>query len=555
MDDLFGSATPEDDLFGDNSDSAASASRPIDTFRSLIEQGDGKGAIRHLRTLNKHDLSETLLKSGFALSGGYPKWVDYASSPLLMAAAERQLPRNPDGPEAPSTITTPDDATPNDGMPPGSEAFTDWFGESVATDEQGKPLLLFRGEHGEPDAPDTLQHRTSSISFSTLEAANHYAENPNVRTDDASHQRMIPAYLSIQKPVMNNPGDPFLEFEDIIAALGPDKAAQIARDMAMWIEGTDNWGEHYEDDYDTVANFVSQAPERLAELYVQAWPVFDKPRYVSWFAEAGYDGVVHGGCAATFGEPEYKAFTPDCVRSALAHQTFAPTLNHAGASPATQCRDKPFADHRLFAPLPSQEALSLSHVDASTGLVANATSSGDLLQQVAYESRYLLEETGLACDWMDGGSRMFADALQEWSGGKITLGVTSRDGESASHAVGVLALGDTPNAPRVYLDADGVSSSGDLLAKLDWLETTPHQRVMATGRDAGAAARGLHSDDSVTRRMLTGLRMALPSFDAWETKFHRDMERKGLDYPIEKSPEPRQQEHASPVRGGAMPEM
>lgn len=531
-----------DDLFGDTGASEADAPAPIDTFRSLIEKGDGKGAVRHLRTLNKNDLSETLLKSGFALSGGYAKWVERASHPLLKAASERQLPRAPDGTETPSTNNTPSAS-----MPPGSEAFTDWFGKSVATDEQGKPLLLFRGEHGAPDAPDTLQHRTSSICFSTLTAANLYAEDPNDLDDVGSHKRVIPAYLLIENPVMNNAHDPFLEFEDIIAAIGPAKAGQLARDMATWIEETDNWRSNYDAEYHTVANLLDHAPERLTELYVQAWPVFDKPRYVSWFAEAGYDGAVHGGCAATIDEPEYKAFAPSQVRSALAHQTFAPSRNHAGASPAVEGALDAFANPDAFTPISPASSASLSRVDDRTGDVTNATPVGDLLRQVAYESKEVLAEEGLSCDWMDGGSLMFARALQAWSGGKVELGVASRDGETATHAVGILPLGDSPDSPRVVLDADGVSSSGDLLAKLNHLEEIPYQPVMATGDNAEIVAQALPEHEGVIIQATTALLMSFPSFDGWEAKLHRDVAKLGVELsvsePLEQAPATHPQEN------------
>lgn len=482
-----------DDLFGNTGDSEKDTASPIDTLRSLNERGDGTGATK------------------------------------------RQLPRTQAGHEPPSVNSIPGAA-----MSPGSEAFTDWFGESVATDEQGKPLLLFRGEHGEPDAPDTLQHRTSSICFSTLTAANLYAEDPNDLDDAGSHKRVIPAYLLIENPVMNNRHDPFLEFEDIIAAIGTAKAEQIARDMATWIEETDHWGSNYDAEYHTVANLLDHAPERLVDLFVQAWPVFDKPRYVSWFAEAGYDGAVHGGCAATLDEPEYKAFAPSQVRSALAHQTFAPSRSHAGASPAIEGALDAFANHEAFARMPPASSASLSRVDGRTGEVANATAIGDLLRQVAYESKEVLMEEGLSCDWMDGGSLMFARALQKWSGGQVELGVASRDGKIATHAVGILTLGDSPDSSRVFLDADGVSTSGDLLAKLNHLEETSYQPLIATGDNAEIVAQALPENEGVTRRTVTGLRMSFPSFDGWKTKLHRDLEKLGVEHsvnkPIEQAP-------------------
>jgi hypothetical protein len=59
----------------------------------FIERGDAKGAIHHLRQLDKENLSITLLKSGFGLVGNYRNWIDHAGDKILKAAEIGRLPR------------------------------------------------------------------------------------------------------------------------------------------------------------------------------------------------------------------------------------------------------------------------------------------------------------------------------------------------------------------------------------------------------------------------------------------------------------------------------
>lgn len=210
------------------------------------------------------------------------------------------------------------------------QAFSRWFGRSVVTDDQGSPLIVYRGEHGRVSARSqsrfgpSFQSRAAALSFSSAEMASVYALNPNDRADSADHSRVTPAYLSLQKPVMNRPDDPFLEMGDVIAAIGRPLAMRLAREMAEHVEATDHWREAYEASYAGVADLLESSPGKLDDLYLQAYPVFDEPRYVAWFRAAGFDGAVHGGSAASAGGAEYKVFSPEQVKSVFNRGTFAP---------------------------------------------------------------------------------------------------------------------------------------------------------------------------------------------------------------------------------------
>lgn len=191
-------------------------------------------------------------------------------------------------------------------------------------------------------------------------------------------------------------------------------------------------------------------------------------------------------------------------------------------TPAEQTEDVPREDQLLVdregnffeAPVGDQ-ALPLSHIDTLNGCVVNATRSGRLIQQVATEMLDLLSDAGLPYGWMDGGCRIFAEALRDWSDGKILLGVTSADGKTASHVVGVLALSDDPESPCVLIDADGLASPNVMLEKLDWLESSPGEKVIGIGDLADQLAQSLPIDEAVVDQAVQSLEVGLGTFSQW----------------------------------------
>lgn len=184
-------------------------------------------------------------------------------------------------------------------------------GMGLVVDAQGNPLRVFRGEHGAETGP--LQCRLGSISFGSLEAARCYASTPNNSRDSPIAPRIIEAHLTIRRPVINQPNDPFMEMSDIIQAVGVEKATRIALGLAEYIEDTDHWGRTYADDFTGVRDLLSQRPDALSDLYLLAYRVLDQSEYVSWFSDAGFDGAIHAGSAVTACEAEYKVFSPDQV--------------------------------------------------------------------------------------------------------------------------------------------------------------------------------------------------------------------------------------------------
>ena len=202
--------------------------------------------------------------------------------------------------------------------PLNNKSFRQWFGGSCVTDENGLPLVVYRGEYGMADNHDVGQHtRRGSISFGTGKAACYYAKFPNDTRDIAHAPRVIPAYLRIEKPVIKNDEDPFIDMSDIINTLGWEKAKTIARDLGEFFLNTNNWYDHFEGIFDTPEELIEKSPEELKKLYLDAFPVFDCPDYIEWFREAGYDGVVHSGNGDTAKEIEYKVFSRDSIMLAI----------------------------------------------------------------------------------------------------------------------------------------------------------------------------------------------------------------------------------------------
>ena len=201
---------------------------------------------------------------------------------------------------------------------PDTAAFRKWFGDSKVVDADGKPLVVYRGEHGADGGID-FQSRLASLSFGTREVANAYASEPNDSADKAEAPRLYPVYLRIENPLMNDPSDPFIELGDVANKLGQDVAEAAARKFAAEIEETDNWDENFADQYDSVDELLDERPEAVRELYTLAWRFFDAPEFVNAAKKAGYDGAIHAEYGIHSEEEEgaeYKVFDQSQVKSA-----------------------------------------------------------------------------------------------------------------------------------------------------------------------------------------------------------------------------------------------
>lgn len=196
--------------------------------------------------------------------------------------------------------------------------FYDWFGKSHATNPDGSPAVVYRGEHGTPPSDDQFHSRLNSLSFCDDPAvASTYAMLPNVHKDIAQAPRVSPVHLKIEKPIINNREDPFIDLAHIEKELGRKEATRIARKFSSDIEYTGNWDENYAGKYASVADLLKRSPQDLKKLYFDTFKYLDDPNEVALLQKKGYDGAIHAGNGETSTSTEYRVFDPSQVRSAI----------------------------------------------------------------------------------------------------------------------------------------------------------------------------------------------------------------------------------------------
>jgi hypothetical protein len=196
--------------------------------------------------------------------------------------------------------------------------FEEWFGKSRATNPDGSPAVVYRGEHGTPPKDELFHSRLNSLSFSADPAvASFYAMYPNVHKDVVQAPRVSPVHLKIENPIINNLEDPFIDLAHIEKELGRTEAMRIARKFSNEIEYTDNWDENYANKYASVADLLKRHPQELKNLYFDAFKYLDDPEEVALLWKKGYDGAIHVGNGKTSTSTEYRVFDPSQVRSAI----------------------------------------------------------------------------------------------------------------------------------------------------------------------------------------------------------------------------------------------
>ncbi len=196
--------------------------------------------------------------------------------------------------------------------------FWRWFGDSKVIDKEGRPLVVYRGEHGEDSGK--LQSRLGSLSFGSRDIASIYATEPNNRKDIPASPRVMPVCLKIEKPFIGNEyQDPFLDLSWVEKQIGKEDAMRIARKFAGDIENTGNWMDDINagGKFDSVGDFLDKHPERLGDLYFDFYRFLDDKFEVERLKEAGFDGAIHDGNGESAGEIEYKVFDEFHVKSAI----------------------------------------------------------------------------------------------------------------------------------------------------------------------------------------------------------------------------------------------
>jgi hypothetical protein len=191
-----------------------------------------------------------------------------------------------------------------------------------AVDEAGAPITAYRGEYG--PSPD-VSSQLGSLSFGSKEAANLYARDPNRMGDVVQTSKVFPAQLSIRKPLINTPDDPFIDLGALKKALGQKEFDRVVKQNAARIENTGAFDELASSKgYTSVADLMKKDPKALDKLYMEVFPVLDDPKSVKALQKRGYDGAIYGGSGANALEPEYRVFSASQAVSPLSRTPLAP---------------------------------------------------------------------------------------------------------------------------------------------------------------------------------------------------------------------------------------
>lgn len=177
-------------------------------------------------------------------------------------------------------------------------------------------VTVYRGEHGTPEVGSAFQSKLGSISFGSIDSAKIYAKSPNDRSDQVQAARVIKAAIEINNPIFNNELDPFVDFVLLRPVIGDEKLIEMARDLEDHLLNTDNFLCLLDDNgCQSFDELLKKAGANiLNDIYVDAYPVFDDPKYIGWFKEAGFDGAVHRGAGETMDDVEYKIFSSEQAR-------------------------------------------------------------------------------------------------------------------------------------------------------------------------------------------------------------------------------------------------
>lgn len=199
--------------------------------------------------------------------------------------------------------------------------YTQLLSSCIAKDEDGEPLIRFRGEHGEVTGT-IFQSRLPIISFADHNTALEYATSPNNNLDVIHSPRIHAGYLVLQFPVIKT-DDPFIDLATLIDLFGFEETKKFALRNTSQIENTNAWEEILaefeveEDDDDGfdsekeiryVEDFIEQYPHRMGELCLLAYIAFDDEDISRMVIEAGFDGAIHGPFGIADEGYEHKIF-------------------------------------------------------------------------------------------------------------------------------------------------------------------------------------------------------------------------------------------------------
>ena len=186
------------------------------------------------------------------------------------------------------------------------------IGNTAARRPDGAPYLVYRGEHGLDiqEVVTGLQTKLPMITFSNIDTAEVYAASPNdsgLFEFEELAPRIYAGYLSITKPIIDNRDDPFFELHVIEEAFGRDTAVAQAKEYGSYIEMTNNWCEiRQSTGFYSVDDYLAVFPDRVGQLYFDAYHILDNESFVQLITPVGFDGAIHLGNGESAAEEEYK---------------------------------------------------------------------------------------------------------------------------------------------------------------------------------------------------------------------------------------------------------
>ncbi len=217
--------------------------------------------------------------------------------------------------------------------------FRTWFGNSKTVDDQGHPIVFFRGTAKSPARNVAFATKRSIPSFvaaadiASVYAASYpktgfgpaFGEEPPPPTFQPGAQ-VSPVFLSIKNPV-DMRGIEYLDFEMGLFGLmksdwSDPNAFQLALDILTELRRLENRGVQFEyelpdppggieaGDWGNVIEWLEDAwseaedeqwngrmaelfTSMLAEIQVDAYAIVDTPSFKEWAEGMGFDGVVH----------------------------------------------------------------------------------------------------------------------------------------------------------------------------------------------------------------------------------------------------------------------
>ena len=184
------------------------------------------------------------------------------------------------------------------------------FAGTLVKGEDGLPLVVFRGERAVGGSTG-FHTRLPSISFGSFEAAKIYSETDTQSGDGSYEPKILACHLNIQKPMFNR-RDCFIDFPEIVEAVGFDLALKLAIRYEDYAMNTDNWCSNLNrnDLYKGVAQLYAAEPEQIYELYTNIFTILDDPEFVAAAIANGFDGAIYNGTGANLLEEEYRIFDP-----------------------------------------------------------------------------------------------------------------------------------------------------------------------------------------------------------------------------------------------------